>query len=191
MATAVQICSNALMLLGDDPIASLSEDTPRARFCANLYPIARADILRSHPWNCLVTRVLLTPRTDTPPFGNWSAWFDKPGGFLRVLSVGDDDCPEDYSFESNRFLANTSSLKLKFLEDKTEGLWDANLTNLMVKRMELDLCYPITKSTSLRDSLKSEYHAKGVGVLARAKSVDGQENPPDTFGDSPMIQVRG
>jgi hypothetical protein len=105
--------------------------------------------------------------------------------------VGTDDCPLDYEYEGNRILCDTTSLPIRYLADKTEALWDANLTNLMVKRMELDLCYAITKSTSLRDSLKSEYHAKGVGVLARAKAVDGQENQPEQFGDAPLIAVRG
>jgi hypothetical protein len=55
----------------------------------------------------------------------------------------------------------------------------------------MDLAYPITKSTSLRDSLKQEFYAKGVGIFARAKTVDGQENPPEDWNDSPFLNVRG
>lgn len=190
MATDVQICSNALMLLSDDPIASLSETTKRGRLCNNLYPIAKADILRRHPWNCLITRTTLAPRSDTPPH-TWSAWFNKPGDFLRLLQVGTDDCPIDYKFENGRILADTDALPIVYLANKSEGNWDANLTNVMVKRMQLDLCYPITKSTSLRDSLKQEFYARGMGVLAVAKAVDGQEDQPEQWGDSPFIAVRG
>lgn len=190
MATDVQICSNALMLLGDDPIASLSETTPRATLCKNIYDIARADILRRHVWNCLVTRVMLAPRSDTPPH-SWSHWFNKPGDLVRVIQVGEDGCPIDYSYENGRFLANTNSLPLLYLADKSEGNWDANLTAVMVKRLEMDFAYPVTKSTSLRDSLKEEFYRRGTGVLAQAKSIDGQENPPEQITDSTMLAVRG
>jgi hypothetical protein len=80
---------------------------------------------------------------------------------------------------------------LHYLASKDVSEWDANLANVMVRRMQLELAYPITKSASLRDVLRQEYYAKGVGVLAAAKSVDGQENPPEDFGDSPLIAVRG
>jgi hypothetical protein len=61
----------------------------------------------------------------------------------------------------------------------------------MVKRMEMDLAYPITKSTSLADSLAQKFYARGNGVLAVSKAVDGQENQNEQFGDSPFLQVRG
>ena len=61
MATAVSICSNALLMLGDNPINSFDESaTPggldRARIADNLWPSTRNSILRSHPWNCAIKR---------------------------------------------------------------------------------------------------------------------------------------
>jgi hypothetical protein len=190
MATKVTICSNALMLLGDSAIANFEEGTRRATLCANLYPIAKADILRRHPWNCLQKRVVLSPRSDTPPFGP-TKWFDPPGDLLRVIAVGTGGCPLDYAYEGGRILCDTSILQLQYLTDATEGEWDSNLVNVMVKRMEMDLAYPITKSTSLADSLVQKFYARGNGVLAVSKAVDGQENQNEQFGDSPFLQVRG
>lgn len=190
MASAIEICSNALLLLGDAPIASFSETSDRARLCSNLYPIAKRAILRAHAWNCTIKREILAPETATPAF-DWGFQFARPASWLRTLQVGYDNCPLDYVMEGVRLLANTNVLPLVYQAEVTEGEWDALLTDVMVKRMEMDLAYPITKSTSLRDSLKQEFYAKGVGVLARAKAVDGQENPPEGWNDSPFLQVRG
>ena len=56
MATnEVTICNAALIALGAQPIASLIENTPRAIQCNALYAVARDEVLRAHPWNCLVT----------------------------------------------------------------------------------------------------------------------------------------
>lgn len=185
MATDIEICSRALILVGDKPIASLTEGTPRASVCANLYPQAKREMLRCHVWNCAIKRVALAALAGAPAY-EWSHWFAKPGDWLRLLDVG--DCgQDDYAFEGNRILANQASLKLRYVADVTEGNWDASLTDVMVRRMAADLAYPITKSAALAEAKKGEY----LYALRVAKAIDGQENPPDAFGDSPFIAVRG
>lgn len=184
MATDIEICSRALILIGDDPIASLSEQTKRARVCANLYPMARRDLLRRHVWNCAIKRVSLAAAAGAPAYG-WSNWFTKPGDWLRLLDVG--NCgSDDYAFEGNRILANQTSLKLRYVADVTEGMWDASLTDVMTRRMAADLAYAIAKSTSLAQLKLQEYQE----ALRIAKAIDGQENPPEEFGDSPFIEAR-
>lgn len=192
MATKEQICSNALMLLGDKAIATFDEDTVRAKLCANLYPTAKEAILREHPWNCAQRRIVLAPLAQAPAF-DWRFQFSLPGDFLRPVQVGYRwSAGEDYLLEGNRILANTNVLPLVYVADATESAFDSLLTDVMIKRMQVDLCYPITKSTSLRESLKEDfYREKPPGTLKKAKAVDGQENPPEDWGDSPFISVRG
>lgn len=190
MATDVEICSNALLLLGAEPISSFTEESEDAGRCANIYPLAKAEVLRAHNWNCCTRRKILSPETTTPDF-DWRYQFARPSGWIRTLQVGYADQPLDYVTEGTKILANTNVLPIVYVADVSEGEWDALLVSVMVKRMELALAYPVTKSTSLRDSLKMEFYAKGVGVLAKAMTVDGQENPAESWGDSPLIQVRG
>ena len=192
MATEVSICTAALQLLGDAPISSLTDGTKRANLVNNIWATTRDDVLRCHPWNCLVTRVALAPLVAAPVGTQWGYQFTRPGDFLRLLAVTDaDGLAQDYAFEANRILADTDTIYLHYLARKDTSEWDSNLVNVMIRRMQLELAYPITKSTSLRDALRQEYHAKGIGVLAQAKSVDGQENQPENYGDSPLVAVRG
>ena len=189
MATDVSICSAALLKLGDKPIADLNESTDRARLCANIYPLSKLDTLRSHPWNCATKRVVLAPLADAPA-SDWRYQFPMPGDFLRLMQVGYRGRQLDYSFEGGRVLANVAALPIVYVADITEGKFDSLLVQVMTLRMELELAYPITKSTSLRDSLKQEFYAPAVGVLARAKNIDGQENPPEDWGESSLIASR-
>lgn len=189
MASDVSICTAALMLLGDKPIASLTEATDRATLCANIYPQAVDDILRSHPWNCAIKREILAPLSAAPSH-DFQYQFQLPGDWLRMLEVGYQDDPLPYQIEGRRILANTNVLPVRYVKQTDEGEWDALLVYVMTKRMELDLSYPITKSTSLRDTLRQEFYAPAVGVLAKAKTVDGQENPPEDWLDSPFISAR-
>lgn len=175
------------MLLGAAPIASLSETSKGAILCANLYPLARKDLLRRHPWNCTVTRVLLAPLAGAPAYG-WARWFAKPGDWLRTLDVGTPGNELDYEFEGNRILCNTESLPFRYVADINEGRWDSHMVDVMVKRMTADLAYPITKSASVAQ-LKQQLYAD---ALKTAKTTDGQENPPEDLGDdSPFISARG
>jgi hypothetical protein len=185
MASDVEICSVALMSLGDDPINSLADETRAATLCANLYPPARLEVMRAHPWNCCVTRVILAPLSAAPAYG-YGKQFTKPSDWLRTLDVGENG-NQDFRFEKGRFLADTDALYLRYIADVSEGNWDALLVHVMTKRMRYALAYPITKSTSLEAEAKADYEA----ALKQAKSVDGQENPPEEIGDSPFIDCRG
>ena len=49
--TALALCSRALLRLGAQPIASLTEGTPEAEVAANLYPGIRDALLSAHPWS--------------------------------------------------------------------------------------------------------------------------------------------
>ena len=78
MSTAVQVCSNALLTLGQAPINSFEDLSDRQLAAANLYPQIRDGVLRSHPWNCAVKRVVLSPDSQPPAF-EWLYAYSLPG----------------------------------------------------------------------------------------------------------------
>lgn len=187
MASDVSICSAALMLLGDTPIASLDENTKRATMCRTIYTQAVEDVLRLHPWNCLITQVVLAPETTAPAFG-YTAQFARPGDWLRTITVGDDNSGyADFLFVGNKIQANLSTLKLTYIARKDVSEWDSHLVNVITCRMAADLAYPVTKSGTMVD-LRIRAYAM---ALKTAKAVDGQENQPEQIQDSPLIAVRG
>ena len=59
MASVVDICNGALNQLGATTILSLTEDSKNARLCNARFSEVRDAVFRSHPWNCLQTRVEL------------------------------------------------------------------------------------------------------------------------------------
>lgn len=187
MATSeVQICSNALLLIGDQPINSFTDGSDRAALASNLWNNARQAVLRAHPWNCAKEMVALAPESTAPAF-DWSYQFLQPGDCLRVLFVGEGGCAEEYAIKGRRILAHVNPLYLTYIKDVTDvASWDALLVEAMQRYMAFSMAYPITKSGTLRDSFYTEY----TNLLKLAKSVDGQEEPAETMGDSPLITAR-
>ena len=59
MPSVVEICNEAMDLLGAATITSLDENSKEARLCNRRFSTVRDAVLRSHPWNCLIKRITL------------------------------------------------------------------------------------------------------------------------------------
>lgn len=186
MTTAVSIASNALLMLGAQPINDFSEDSDRARLASNIYTQVRDKLLRSHPWNCAIKRVVLSPATEAPAFG-YSYKFTLPGDWLRTLSVGDYGEEIDYRTEGRVILADDSVIKLRYIfRNDQESTWDTMLIDAMTQAMQACMAYGITQSTS-----KEELEFKKLEMaLKQARAVDGQDDPPETLGDFRLLAAR-
>lgn len=186
MATGVSICSNALLMLGAQTINDFNEPVDRAKIAANLYPTIRDDLLRSHPWNCTIKRALLAPDATPPAFG-YDSQFELPADFLRVLEVGQAGMQIDYLVEGRSLLANATSVELRYVYlNPVENTWDASLVGLLTLAMAAAMAYPITQSAALQANMEQKLAmAKKV-----ARSVDGQEDPPQTLGDERLYGAR-
>lgn len=188
MTSAVQICSNALLMLGDKTVASFAEDPDRATVVSNLWPAVRLSVLRAHPWNSAAKRVVLSPDATAPAFGPWAYQFTVPGDFVRVMSVGIDGCEDPYVLEGRKLLMDTAVCYLRYVFDQDDpSQWDSLLVDVMTYAMAARAAYPITASTSLAAEMSGQFER----VLKTAKAIDGQENPPETLGNFRFQQVRG
>ena len=186
MTTPVSICSGALVMLGDKPIASLTENTDRARMAANLYPDERAGFLRAHPWNAAIKRVTLSPSSTAPAFDSFSV-FDLPSDCMRVLSVGsENDSRGGYRVEGRSILYPGAVAYLRYVADVPESMWDAHMILAMKTRMAALMSYAVTGSATLAQSWLEQSKTE----LRTAKTTDGQEDPPEDLDDGQLLESR-
>ncbi len=184
--TPVSICSNALLLLGDNPIAGFDEDTDKARLASNLWPSARDQVLRRHPWNCAIKRVVLSPDTVAPAF-DFTQAFTLPSDWLRTLSVGEIGERPRYKIEGRKILMDERVCKLRYVfRNENPATWDSMLVWAMTQVMRSLFAYPITQSGSLEELIDRVL----VQLLREARTVDGQEDEPDAFDESPLLAAR-
>lgn len=184
--SAVSICSNALLMLGDAPINSFEENNDRTRLVANLYTMRRDAVLRVHPWNCAVKRVVLSPDLTAPAFG-WTAQFTLPNDWLRTLSVGTDGAEDEYSEEGRKILMDSSVCRLRYIfRNEVEATWDALLIQAMTEVMKSTLAYAVTKSASKEELTEAIVQR----VIKQARAIDGQGGTPETLGDFPLLANR-
>jgi len=183
--SAVSICSNALLLLGDAPIDSFDIDNNRTRLVANLYASKRDKVLRLHPWNCAIKTVVLSPDVTAPV--DWAYQFQLPDDWLRTLSVGLRGQQDDYVIEGRKIKMDSNVCYLRYVfRNEVENTWDSLLVDAMQEVMVAALTYPITKSTT-KQATEEEIVKR---VLKTTRAVDGQESSPETLGDTPLLSNR-
>lgn len=184
-ASPVEIASNALLLLGARSINSFTEDSDFAGMAGALWPTVLDDVLRAHPWNCAVKRVVLAPLAAVPAY-EFGYAFQLPSDCLRVLSVG-DRLFTDYRIEGRSILMDDSICMLRYVfrnEDTTQ--YDASLTLLLTFAMASRMAYAVTKSNGIQTTMESQYSE----YAKRARAVDGSEDVGENSYDSALIGVR-
>lgn len=186
MTSMISICSNAIVMLGGDPISSFSEPNDHARACSNLYPSVRDTILRAHPWNCATKREIFAPLTTKPPF-DFLYQFQLPGDWIRNIQIGRKGESIPFRHEGNRILADVTALPIVYLfRNIDEGTWSTNLIHVMELAMAAKIAYSVTGSISMRDSVREELKTE----LKIAKAIDGQDDPPEEFEEGTFAESR-
>jgi hypothetical protein len=187
MANAISICSNALTQLGDSPINSFAESSPRARTCSNLWPQVRDKFIRAGGWPCARKQIVLPALADEPAF-DWGYAFALPSDWAKTIQVGQRGERTRFEQIGRKLYANAGTLYLVYvatLDDVAQ--WDASMVDAACAEMVARLAYPITQSASLaklkRDEADQEWR--------RARAGAGQDNEPEDWADSPFIDVRG
>lgn len=192
MASAISICSNALMMLGESPINSFADANntnglDRARLCANFWPTVRDFVLRSHTWNCATKRVVLSPESEEPAYG-YSSQFALPGDWLRNIEINNAAAEVvDHIVEDNKILMDGDTLRLRYVyRNEDPASWDPLLVNAAELAMSARLAYPITASTSKEELQEAKFEK----ALRYARGVDGQDESPGTLGNFAVLEAR-
>lgn len=192
MASDVEIVNNALSMIGDKAIVALTDDTTRARLANQLYGPTRDAVLRSHPWNCAITRATLPLLSATPIYG-WSQQFQLPSDpyCLRVLACNDDEeramSGSVFKIEGRKLLINQTSANIRYIQRITDpNQYDTLLYEAFSARLAAKMAYPVTGSTTLSKSMWDLY----LGFLKEARTIDGQEGSPDRYDVTTLLDVR-
>lgn len=197
MPSVVDICNEAMDLLGAATITSLEENSKEARLCNRRFDTVRDAVIRSHPWNCAITRTSLAQDSDTPAFG-FAYQFSLPTDpfCLRVLSfftsnVDAEISPYDsqvmFKIEGRKILSDEATCRIVYLARVTDTeQFDSLLSNAIAYRLASETAYAITGSNSVAQSMYALYEQK----LRDAKSMDALEGKPDRIISEEFTNIR-
>ena len=183
MSSKVQICSNAGLLIGQEPINDLLEVSDKATLAFNLYDYVRDSVIRANNWACCIKRVTLSPDVDAPAFG-FAYQFSLPADCLRVLSISYDEAPYEHRVEGLKLLCNTNQVALRYLFRNVDELsYDAGLIEVMTLAMAVRICPGTSANEGLRDRLQQDYR----NALIQHRAADSQQGTTQSISNSPML----
>jgi len=173
--TAVEICNSALTKIGAERITSLEDDSPRAVLCNERYALLRDQVLRAHPWNFAIKRAAL-PQLATTPVFEWAYEYQLPTDCLKVLNTEEHS---RFKVEGRKILSNEGApLNIRYIyKNENVGDYDPVFVEALSCRIAVDLCYSITNSTTMAESMLAAYRAQ----LSEARSMDAQEGSPEDW----------
>jgi|TARA_Y100000296_G_scaffold61607_1_gene71465 hypothetical protein len=186
MASFVEIASNSLRLLGDDPITAFGDDTERARLVNAIYEEMRDEVTRAATWNCCKARQVLASLSSTPAFG-WAYYHQLPSDCLRVVDVLSGDTRIDHEVEGRQLMTDVSSVNLIFLKRVTDpNELDALFISAYTARIAAELALPVTGSNTVANAMWTLYERK----VREARTVDSQEGTPAGFDAQSIVDAR-
>jgi hypothetical protein len=139
-----------------------------------------------HAWPCIRKQVVLAPEAAEPEF-DWTHKFLLPSDWMRTLQVGQRGERIEHEHIGRSIYADTDTLRLVYAwRNEDPAQWDSLLCDLACSEMVARLAYPVTQSASLAELKRREANQ----ALKVAKSIAGQDNQPEDFGDSPFYEAR-
>jgi len=197
MPSVVDICNEAMDLLGAATITALTENSKEARLCNRRFDTVRDQVLRSHPWNCAINRATLAKDSDAPAFG-FTNQFTLPTDpyCLRVLSfwnstVNNEIAAYDsnvmYKIEGRKILSNEGTCKIVYIFRQTDTeQYDSLLSSTIAHKLAAETAYAITGSNGVSQAMFALYEQQ----VRLARSMDAMEGYPDQIQADTFVNIR-
>lgn len=184
MPSSIDIASNALILIGDNPISSFDDPGAGAQAAANLYPETKKRLLSEHPWSFALKSQRLNRLSQTPDIlTGYQYAFQLPTDLIRIWSIQDHG---NYILEGNLLLSNSTQLLCTYIFNVDE----VNLPPHVVKSLEYLLAADFAIAVTEDEKKAALYERKSVSAINKAMAIDSQSRPQISIIDSPLIDAR-
>lgn len=171
-APEVEICNAALVMLGDDPIATLQGSDVAQVACTNLYPTTIRDLLGRYRWR-FASRQVKLERLEAVPLSRYSASYQLPAGcdIVHAVLIRGENVDFD-RFEQSIYCDAQAQDEViaEVMIVPSEAFWPPYFRTLAELQLAAVLAVPITE-----DSQKSAfYEGKALRQFSLAKTLDAQ-----------------
>lgn len=183
MASAIDICSSALVLIGTNPINSFTEPGAGARVASQLYESTLLRYLTDYYWGFATKKQSLN-KLSQEPLNQYKYAYQKPSDLLAVITVRPVQTP--YSVVGDFIYSDQSSLDIDYLFRPDDTEMPAYFTKALEYKLAADFALAITNNNSLNQT----YEAKAQNEFAHARSIDARNAPPIPLLSSPFTDAR-
>ena len=153
MQTKIDLCSMALLKLGENPIQSLSEDTAAAKLGRTLIDFVIDTLLSMHPWR-FACRTYEISRNENNEIL-------VPSDVLRILKT-------DGQIMENKIITDTDIAHITAIVRVEPNDFPSYFSSLVATKLAVEFCMPIISDQTVFRTLVALYETE----LQTAKFID-------------------
>ncbi|MBE6457687.1 MAG: hypothetical protein E7011_02690 [Alphaproteobacteria bacterium] len=171
MLTKIDLCSMALLKLGESPIQSLTDDSASAKLSRTLFDTVIDALITMHPWRFATSKIELVQNADGD--------FLIPSDVLRVL-----EC--DGRIIGNRVISDSDAVTIVVLRRTSPEDFPSYFVSLAVTRLAMEFCIPLMGDQTVFRMLVALYETE----LQTAKYLDSSTSTHPSISDFSLISTR-
>ena len=182
-ASKLSLYQNALLLLGERKLSSLTENRESRRVLDLVWDSGVTDLALSKSlWNFALRTIQIEYTADVEPSFGFTRAFSKPSDWIRTAGVSDYSYFEQsltkYADEAGYWFADFDTIYVKYISNDSSyggdlSLWPVNFSRYVESLMAFEACERITQSDA-----KLERIAKIMDDrLGDAKNTDAMNDP--------------
>ena len=173
MTSSIKMASNALVLLGDEPLSSFDDATAGATIANQLYETSYLAILSNFRWR-FATKTIQLSRLSTKQDSIYSFAFQLPSDLLYLIKV---DNSSKYEIYGNELHSNHNTIIIDYIYRVDE----TNLPPYFIKMFEFYLAMQFSIPLT-GDIEKSNFYRLAYEVeMKRARFSDSTQRPSDAI----------
>ena len=171
MFTKIDLCSMALLKLGEKPIQSWYEDTASAQLARTMFDSTVDTLLAVFPWRFATkTLVLNKPENDD---------FIIPVDVLRILKC-------DGQINGNKIKASGNSVEITAVVKMEPESFPGYFANLLATKLALEFCIPLIGDSNVFKMISALYESE----YQSAKFIDSTTSIQQNISDFSLIDSR-
>lgn len=198
-AADVALVNAALRLLGEYSVTSFEEGTDLSQTVNAIYDNSRLFILTCHPWRFTLEKQRLARLNETPA-SEWSRMHAAPAGMLVLRALfpagtAGAQPVRQYEIFGSRILSNQDDLWADYQVARDADIWPAHFRQFALAALAADLAMavgagPTAAETFYRRAWGNPSERMAGGLVAMARQLDSQQQPPQAIRDFPLLTAR-
>lgn len=171
MFTKIDLCSMALLKLGEKPIQSLREDSASAQLARTLFDSVVDTLLSVFPWRFATQTIELIKNSDGD--------FVIPADVLRIIKC-------EGKIVGNKIINSADTMNIVAVVRSQPESFPGYFASLVATKLALEFCIPLIGDTSVFKMISALYESE----YQSAKFIDSTTSNQANINDFSLINSR-
>jgi len=182
-SSKLSLINNALILIGDRPLTSLTDGTRAQIVATNLYDNVIENELSKHRWGFARKKIEISKDVAAPVGNEWQTTYTLPADMITLIKL---EPLIPYQILGDKVYCNYSgTLYAEYIYKPSEGDWPPYFCKMVEYALGMDFAPAIRDSATSMDLLAGQYQ----NASRMARYTDSQQHPQSSIAYRPFIDV--